>query len=113
MIYKKMKALEWSKHFSHNKSRGFLRRSRAANSTVQGLIRLNFEPIKVFITIIGNGILKKYKLIQALMVVLLICKNEEDQFKNESTKVGTTDLPLRSMGIFPDAQGQLTPQSKV
>ena len=43
---------------------------------------------------IGDGILKNYKLIQAFIVVLLICKNEEDQFKNESTRVVTTDLPL-------------------
>ena len=42
----------------------------------------------------GDGILKKYKLIQAFIVFLLICKNEEDQFKIESTRVVTTDLPL-------------------
>ena len=30
MIYSKMKALEWSQHFSHNKSMGILRRSREA-----------------------------------------------------------------------------------
>ena len=28
-----------------------------------------------------DGILKKYKLIQAFIVVLLICKNEEDQIQ--------------------------------
>ena len=49
-----MKALEWSQHYQ------FLRCSRAAYSTV------------------GDGILKKYKLIQAFMVVPRICKNEED-----------------------------------
>ena len=42
----------------------------------------------------GVGFLKKYKLIQALIVVLFICKNEEDQFKVESTTVVTIDLPL-------------------
>ena len=42
-----------------------------------------------------DGILKKYKLIQAFIVVLFTCKNyEEDQFKKESTRVVTTDLPL-------------------
>ena len=76
MNYSKMKALEWSQHFTHNKSMGYLRYSRAAYS------------------VIGDGILKKYKLIQAFIVVLLICKNEEDQFKNESTRVVTTNLPL-------------------
>ena len=34
------------------------------------------------------------KLIQAFMVVLVTCKNEEDPFKNESTREVTTDLPL-------------------
>ena len=54
----------------------FLRCSRAANS------------------ITGNGTLKKNKLIQAFIVVFFICKNEDDQFKIESTGVVTTDLPL-------------------
>ena len=50
-----MKALELSQRFSHPISR----RSRAANSTVQGLIWPNFEPAQDF------------------MVVLVTCKNEE------------------------------------
>ena len=41
----------------------FFRRSRVANSKVQGLIWLNFEPI------------------QDCMVVLVNCKNEEDPIK--------------------------------
>ena len=53
-----------------------LRCSRAANS------------------LIGDGILTKFKLICAFIVVLLICKNEYDLFKFESTKVVTTFLPL-------------------
>ena len=31
-----------------------------------------------------DGILTKFKLIQALIVVLIVCKNEEDPFKIES-----------------------------
>ena len=42
-------------------------------------------------SIIGDGILTEFKLIQAFIVVL-ICKNEYDLFKNES--VVTTFLPL-------------------
>ena len=53
----------------------FLRCSRLANS------------------IIGDGILTEFKLIQAFIVVLLICKNEYDLFKNECTRVVTTFLP--------------------
>ena len=51
----------------------------------------------------------KFKLIHALVVVLLVCKNDEDLFKIESTRVVTTFLPLSVYGEFLDAQGQLTP----
>ena len=49
------------------------------------------------------------------MHVLLTCKNEVGQIKNEGDRVtGSQDFShLKSMGIFPDAQGQLTPQSLV
>ena len=36
----------------------------------------------------------KFKPIQAFMVVLVTCKNEEDQFKNEGARVATTFLPF-------------------
>ena len=41
-----------------------------------------------------DGILTKFKLIQALIVVPIVCKNEEDPFKIERTRVVTTFLPL-------------------
>ena len=66
------------------------RRSRAANSEVSG------------------GILPKLELIQTFIVVLVICKNEEDQIKNEGARVLTSLL-----FDFSDAQGQLTPKSVV
>ena len=66
-----MKPLEWSQHYPSI-----------------------FKMLKGSNSIIADGILKKYKLIQAFIVVLLICKNEEDQFKFESTRVVTTDLLL-------------------
>ena len=71
------------------------------------------------------------------MDVLVTCKYEEDPIKNEGARVDTTlysnfsdaqgQIKLKmkalecsqdfshykSMGIFPDAQGQLTPQSLV
>ena len=43
----------------------------------------------------------------------LLPTNEEDPFKNEGARVVTTDLHFKSMQIFYDAQGKLTPQSKV
>ena len=79
----KMKALECS----HCKSMGiFSRRSRADFSAVHGLIRLNFAFNPDFI------------------VVLPICKSEEDSIKNEGARVFIT-LYID----FYDAQRQLTP----
>ena len=42
------------------------------------------------------------------MVVLVTCNNEDDPFKNEGARVVTAVFI-----DFSDAQGQLTPQSKV
>ena len=57
-------------------TRRFFRCSRAAYSEV------------------NDGILPKFKLIQAFMVGLFTCKNEEDPSKNDCTRVVTTFLPL-------------------
>ena len=54
----------------------------------------------------SGGILPKFELIQAFIVVLLTCKNEKDPIKNEGTRVLTSLL-----FNFSDAQGQLTPKS--
>ena len=45
--------------------------------------------------------------------MVVTCKNEDDQNKNEGTRVLTTFPPFNSMGTFSDGQGQLTPQSVV
>ena len=55
---------------------------------------INFFDAQGQLTPISNGILPKFKLVQALIVVLIVCKNEEDPFKIESTRVVTTFLPL-------------------
>ena len=68
----------------------FFRCSRAANSKVSG------------------GILPKFELIQAFIIVLLTCKNEEDPIKNEGARVLTSLL-----FDFSDTQGQLTLKSVV
>ena len=47
-----------------------------------------------------DGILTEFKLIQAFIVVLLICKNEYDPFKIESTRVVTAFLQLLVYGDF-------------
>ena len=55
-----------------------------------------------------------------LLLKSLLPTNKEDPFKNEGAKVVTTDLPLYNRSpivslcrFFYDAQGKLTPQSKV
>ena len=48
----------------------------------------------------SDGILTKFNVIQALIVVLILCKNEEDPFKIENTRVVTTFLPLQVHGDF-------------
>ena len=55
----------------------------------------------------------EFKLIQAIIGALIICKNKEDPFKMESNREVLTFLPLYVYGDLPDAQVQLTPQSKV
>ena len=47
------------------------------------------------------------------MVGLVICKNEEDPSKNEGPEWSQHISHYKSMGIFPDAQGQLTHKSLV
>ena len=70
-IQLKIKALEWSQHYSL-----IFSRSWAVNSKV------------------SDGILSKFKPIQAFMADLVTCKNKEDTFDNEGTRVVTTFLPL-------------------
>ena len=48
------------------------------------------------------------------MHVLVTCKKEDDRIKNEGAIESSQDFSHnKSMGIFPDAKGQLTPQSLV
>ena len=82
-IHSKLKALEWSQHFSHYKSMGIF-----PNTQGPGRILLNFKPI------------------QDIMGFLVACKNEEDPIKNEGDRV-VTSLFIN----FSDAQGQLTRKS--
>ena len=47
------------------------------------------------------------------MEVLVTCKNEEDPFKINVLEWSQKISHYKSMQIFYDAQGKLTPQSKV
>ena len=55
----------------------------------------------------------KFKLIQAFIVVLIVCKNDEDLFKIETLEWSQHFSHYKSMGIFPNAQGQVTHKSMV
>ena len=46
------------------------------------------------LSVVGGWVWPKIRLIQTFMGVLVTCKNEEDPFKNEGTRVVTTDLQL-------------------
>ena len=70
MIYSKLKALEWSQHFSHYKSMGIFK-------DAQGLLTPGFD-------------LAKLRTHPSFMQTNKTCKNEEDLIKNEGTKVVTT-----------------------
>ena len=54
-----------------------------------------------------------FKLIQALMYVIITCKYEKDPMKNSRKKRRLRLSHYKPMGIFSDVQGQLTPQSVV
>ena len=74
---KKIQSLEWSQHYS-----------------------LIFQTLKGSSLRVCDGILLKFKLVQAFMVVLVACKNEDGSSKNEDTRVVTTFLPLYVYGDF-------------
>ena len=57
--------------------------------------------------------LPKFELIQAFMHVLDTCKMKKIQLKMKALECSQDFSHYKSMGIFPDAQGQLTPQSLV
>ena len=82
-IQSKMKALQCSQR----QKKRFFRRSRAAYSVV------------------GDRIWQKFKLIQAFMVVLVACKNDEDPFKTEGLRVLITLLLISLWESFMTFRG--------
>ena len=87
-INRNREKVRWQHHF--------FRRSRAGNSVISDWIWPNF------------------KLIQALMYVIITCKYQKDLIKKKLSKSGNTVFPIISLcGFFLDTQGQLTLQSVV
>ena len=57
----------------------------------------------------SNLIWPEIKLVQAFMPVLVTSNFADDSIKNEQASLETAFSHYKSMGIFLDAQGQLTP----
>ena len=76
-IQSKMKELEWSQHYS-----------------------LIFKMLKGANSKMCDGILTKFKLIQALIVVLIVCNNEEDPFKLKALESSQDFSHYKPMKIF-------------
>ena len=64
-------------------------------------------------SVAGGWVWRKIKLIQTFIEVLVTCKNEEDPFKVNVLEWSQWTSHCKSMQIFYDAQGKLTPQPKV
>ena len=73
----------------------------------------HYNPLSVAMAT-SRRILPNFKLIQALMYVIVTCKYEMDPIKHSRAKVATPFFIIISLwGFFSDAQGQLHPQSVV
>ena len=134
-----MKELECSQDFSHYKSMGIFPDAKG-QLTPQSLVRsgrfielvrdvmdvlITFQyeedliknrGTRVFTTFYINFSDEqgpKFELILAFMHVLVTCKNEDDRLKMKELECSQDFSHFKSMGIFSDAQGQLTPQSLV
>ena len=68
-----------------------------------------FQTLKAANSVVDDGIWQKCKLTQAFMVVLVTCNNDKDSFKNESPECSQHFSLYKSVAIFSDDQGQLTP----
>ena len=73
----------------------FFRRQRAANSVVHGRIWPNF------------------KLIQALMYVIITCKYEQDPFKKQQGKRGNTIFQIITLSVAMETSGRMWPNFKI
>ena len=56
--------------------------------------------LKAANSVVGDGILTKFKLIQAFMVDLVTCKNETDPFKSKALEWAQQFSHYKSMEIF-------------
>ena len=65
-------------------------------------------------SVVGGRVWPQIKLSQALMVLFVTCKNEEDPLKMKALEWSQHIYHCKSMQIFADApQGQFTPHLKL
>ena len=86
---------KWRHRFSHYKPMGIFSRSMAANSAVGGPIRL------------------KFKLVRALMHVIVTCKYEKERMKNRREKVETMFFPIITLSVTMETSGWIWPNFKL
>ena len=61
-------------------------------------------------SVVGSQIWPEFELIQALMHVLIICKYQKDRIQNNHESAWRHHFHhYKSMGVFLDIQGQITP----
>ena len=63
-------------------------------SKIKALEWIDFSDPQGQLSIVGDGILPKFKLGKAFIIVLVTCKNEDDPYKIEGPRVVTLFLPL-------------------
>ena len=68
-------------------------------------LNINFRRSREGNYVVGGGVGRNSKFIQAFMVFLVTCKNDEDQSKNELTIVLKTSLPLLVCDFFQTFKG--------
>ena len=79
LIKSKMKELEFSQDFSHNKSMGIFTDAQGQlTPQIIKIIQQFFRHARADNSGVGVGIWPKFELIQALMHVLVTCKNVDD-----------------------------------
>ena len=88
-------------------------RSKNRGARVFTTLNINFSGTQGQITGVGGGIWPKFELIQAFMHVLVPARMRMIDSKMKELECSQDFSHYKSMGIFPDAQGQLTPQSFV
>ena len=64
-------------------------------------------------SVVRGGILLNFKLIQALMYVIITCKYEKDPIKNNREKSGDTIFQIITLSVAMETSGRIWPNFKL